>query len=1263
MELIYLNDDLDVTIERILADSELSTCGLDYEKVKKTVESFQGDELASSVFLKKYALRDENNIILELTLDEAKDRWAKNISGVENKLSLFAKDAKDSKYFRELYDYFLPGGRQMFALGNVYVKNATSVNCYVTEIEDDSIEGIFDAARKIARTYSYGGGIGFCLGKLRPNNSKVSNTAKQSSGAVSFMELYSVTTGIIGQFGRRAALLLSMPISHPDIEEFIEIKHIDKNKVKYANISIKITDEFMNAVINDTNFELTFETQHETIKRIVKARELWQKIIQSARDSAEPGLLFWDNITRDSPTDVYDQLKVVCTNPCITGDTLVYVADGRCHVSIRQLAEENKDVPVFCLDEKSKPTIRMMRNPRITGYNQPVWKVILDDGSIIRATANHKFVLSDGSIKELCELNENDSLKRLTKFKSNIKEIHKEYTKAKSAQDYFWISCGLDSPKAEHRYIASFYHNSNETIKNGFIVHHKDHDAQNNNPNNLVIMSKHDHQMLHRENMLGDQNPMRRARFEWSAEKWEKYSENMSKSTSGEKNGRYSGVSNGELQKHALILTKLLGCRFSVQDWEKYAKENNLVKSFSKCRNNILGGVVELAVWAAKECGFENVELDPRTQKKYNELKSTGFDCYIKDGNIWVNKKCKICNQHFTVTLNRKKTNICSAKCNGEYRKKWLQIEENRNKMNEISKNKGLIKKKQNAEQMINIFLDLRSKLNRDPLFKELVVECKKNNLSHRIGKNSFFNTYEELKNHARQYNHRVVKIEFDCLETVYNGTVDNFHNFFIGGFKDLSDSNKIDYINVRNCGELPLSKDNSCVLGSLLLHRFVKNSFSNNAEFDFDTFGEMTQRAVRHLDNVVELNLGKHPLVEQEETSRLSRRIGLGITGLADMLAALNLKYDSQEALGVVSNIMKVKMIEEYKATINLAKERGAFPLFDSSKHYEQGFCSRLPEDIKELGKKYGQRNSGLSTVAPNGSLSIMAQCSSGIEPIFALSYKRFVELGQERKEFYVYHQGINRFRHITKQEELPDVWVSAHEIDYMFRIKMQAIIQQCIDASISSTINAPRHTDVETVSKIYMEAWRAGLKGITVYVEGSREGILVTDSYKQALKEYGIMDTSVHCVRAEGGDKFYIMISYKDNDIKKPYQVFVLNYKQAEKEGFVKLSNALIKMLRSNNIPEERIDKYISRSNSSLAKFTRFLSLSMKTGLLEKAIDVLSEHATVGTLAAKLYELLNKSVDAKKITCPNPNCGSSKIKMTEGCMVCMDCGWSGCS
>lgn len=724
-DLTFLPSDISISqaIDIVIQQPRINDSNLTKKQIKETLESFHGDILASIVFLEKYALTDSNNKFYEWTLEQAKKRWAKAIHNIEKKY----KNPIREKDFLKLYDYFLPAGRQMLGLGNNFIEKLTVNNCYFTAIKDDSLESIFDAAYKIAKTFSYSGGQGIDLGVLRPKEALVSNTAKTSTGAVSFAPMYSYITGLIGQRGRRGALLLSMPINHPDIEDFIDMKTKNIDDVRYANISVKITDEFMNAVENNQDFELSFKTKHEIIRKKINARKLFDKIVKAACNSGEPGILFWDACIRGSTSEIYDDLHVGGCNPCVTGDTLIYVADGRGHVSIKQLAEENKDIPVFCFDRKNKVKIRYMRNPRITGYNKPIWKITLDNNFEIRTTANHKFQLSNGEYKEVSELKKGDSLKRITKF----------------------------------------------------------------------------------------------------------------------------------------------------------AAEN---------------------------------------------------------------------------------------------------------------------------------------------------------------------------------FNHKIIKIEFDGYENVYNGTVDEFHNYFIGGCEEKTKNgkNKWSYFNCLNCGEQILPSFSNCNLGSLLLHRFVKRPFTDKATFDFSLFNQMIALAVRHLDNVVDYNDGKNPLPEQNKNAIQERRIGLGVTGLADCLAALNLRYDSDEAISFINSLFNIKRLTEYNTSMLLASERGSFPAFKYPEHVQQRSLAWMSDGMKANIGKHGLRNIAISTIAPSGSLSVIANnCSSGIEPVYSHSYKRTVNLGTGKREFEVVHPGIIIAKKINKNFDIKKYYPTAYDIDWEKRVQIQGVIQLKIDSAISSCLS----------------------------------------------------------------------------------------------------------------------------------------------------------------------------------------------------------------
>jgi ribonucleoside-diphosphate reductase alpha chain len=277
----------------------------------ETLEFFGGDELRARVFYDKYALRDLDGRVLERTPVAMWQRIARGLAGVE------PTEAARERYAREFYWLldgfrFIPGGRIMHAVGNP--KRVTALNCYVIPIKEDSIESIFEWMKEAARTYSLGGGVGTDISILRPAGAPVNNAARTSTGSISFMELMSLTTGTIGQSGRRGALMITIADSHPDVLEFTKIKR-NLNRVRYANISVRISDAFMRAVESDGEWTLGFDNDRAHIRQTVKARDVWRELIHGARNHAEPGVIFWDTVRRWS-TSEYNGMNVTTTNPC-----------------------------------------------------------------------------------------------------------------------------------------------------------------------------------------------------------------------------------------------------------------------------------------------------------------------------------------------------------------------------------------------------------------------------------------------------------------------------------------------------------------------------------------------------------------------------------------------------------------------------------------------------------------------------------------------------------------------------------------------------------------------------------------------------------------------------------------------------------------------------------------------------------------------------------------------------------------------------------
>ncbi|HJR54880.1 MAG TPA: adenosylcobalamin-dependent ribonucleoside-diphosphate reductase [Gemmatimonadota bacterium] len=297
--------------------------------------------------------------------------------------------------------------------------------------------------------------------------------------------------------------------------------------------------------------------------------------------------------------------------------------------------------------------------------------------------------------------------------------------------------------------------------------------------------------------------------------------------------------------------------------------------------------------------------------------------------------------------------------------------------------------------------------------------------------------------------------------------------------------------ISTNPCAEQPLAAYTACNLGSINLTKFV----DKESAFDYDELAEVARTATRFLDDVIDYNMDAHALEKIKDAVASDRRIGLGITGLGDALVKMGVKYDTDEALAIVDRMMETICRAAYQTSIDLAREKGSYPLFSWDGVSQSKFIQALPDDLREQIKQFGMRNSTVLTVPPVGTGSIVAQSSSGIEPIFCTSYRRRVKQddGESFTEYKVYHPLIQELW--GDDEELPEHLVTAHDIDPYFRVRMQGVIQRWIDSSISSTVNLPNDVSVETVADIYVTAYQAGLKGITVYREGSREGILVTD------------------------------------------------------------------------------------------------------------------------------------------------------------------------
>jgi ribonucleoside-diphosphate reductase alpha chain len=332
----------------------------------------------------------------------------------------------------------------------------------------------------------------------------------------------------------------------------------------------------------------------------------------------------------------------------------------------------------------------------------------------------------------------------------------------------------------------------------------------------------------------------------------------------------------------------------------------------------------------------------------------------------------------------------------------------------------------------------------------------------------------------------------------LYKNRIDSWHL--------MSEDDEFEFAGVNPCAEETLPAFGSCNLSSINLSEFVKQPFTSNASFDYDRFGEMVRQGVIYLNEVLDENMNLHPLQQQREMSRDLRQIGLGIMGAADMFIKLEVKYGSKESINYIHKIGNKMINEALRQSALLAKENGTFPKYRREAILKSPFLlSNAEEDVLELIKEHGLRNSQLLTIPPTGSISTLIGCSNGLEPIFQVSYTRKSESLHHEDTYYKVFTSIAKEymdkNNISKEEDLPDFFITTSNLDYKDRIDVQSAWQQYIDASISSTVNVPNEFTVEDVEELYMYAWEKGVKGITIYRDGcARSGILITDKPKES-------------------------------------------------------------------------------------------------------------------------------------------------------------------
>lgn len=558
--------------------------------------------------------------------------------------------------------------------------------------------------------------------------------------------------------------------------------------------------------------------------------------------------------------------------------------------------------------------------------------------------------------------------------------------------------------------------------------------------------------------------------------------------------------------------------------------------------------------------------------------------------------------------------------------------------------------------------------------------------------------------------------------------------------------------VSTNPCGEIPLCPYDSCRLLAINLYSYVVNPFTPEAYFDFDLFKKHVALAQRIMDDIIDLELEKiEKIMEKIDSdpesievkgaerhlwekiyrkSGMGRRTGVGITGEGDMLAAMGLCYGTEEASDFSEKVHKTIALAAYRSSINMAKERGAFEIYDTEREKNNPFINRLKEADPELYEemvKYGRRNIACLTIAPTGTTSLMTQTTSGIEPVFMPVYKRrrkvnpndanvhidFIdETGDAFEEYIVFHHKFLTWMRINgydpdkryTQEEIdelvaksPYYKATSNDVDWLMKVKMQGRIQKWVDHSISVTINLPNSVDEELVNRLYVEAWRSGCKGCTVYRDGSRAGVLLSTKKKEEkkadtaavdklLKRPQVVEVRPKVLEADvvrfqnNKEKWVAFVGLLDG---RPYEIFT--GLQDDEEGIL-LPRSVTHGRIIKNYDEDGVKHYDFQFENKRGYKMTIEGLSEKfnkeywnyakliSGVLRWQMPIDQVIKLVGSLQLDsenintwkngveraLKKYVQDGTEAKGVKCPN--CGNETLVYQEGCLICKTCGSSRC-
>ncbi len=1086
---------------------------------------------------------------------------------------------------------FMPAGRIIAGAGTE--RNVTLFNCFVMGAIEDSMGGIFGALKEAALTLQHGGGIGYDFSTLRPKGTLVKGVGADASGPVSFMDVWDAMCRTIMSAGsRRGAMMATLRCDHPDIELFIDAKRTP-GRLSMFNLSVLATDAFMAAVKADGPWDLKFAGK---ITRTLRARELWDRIMRSTYEYAEPGVIFIDRINAENNLAYCETIH--STNPCLTADSWIMTDAGP-----RQIGDLVGTSFTAIADGAPWPSDT---RGFFSQGTKPVVALSTSEGHRLRLTPNHRVRMVTQRTRWSCDWEWTET-GTLIAGDEILLHNHRPLTawgdpglrEQDDAEGYLLgLLIGDGTLKADMAVLSVW---SGARVANG----------TDERPGVRGVMNAAQDAAMrlpHRSDFTGWVEVPGRGehRLALAAVKQLARSHGMApraKRITPSIERRSSAF-------QAALLRGLFDADGSVQGSQSKGVSVRLAQSDLATLQAVQRMLLRFGIAATI----------------YQERRPEGF-AKLPDGKGGPRKYAVRANHELVVS----------------------------------GDNMGVY-----AERIGFADNDKAARLN-----------AALSGYNRALNREAFVAT--------------VRSVAPDGEAEVFDASVPGIHAFDANGLW------------AHNCGEQPLPPYGACLLGSINLAKLVKHPFEENAALDVVEMERLVHVAIRLLDNAIDIS--KFPLPEQRSEALAKRRIGLGVTGLADALIFCRQRYGSLESIALIESWLAAFSNAAYRASAQIAAEKGAFPLFDKAEYMVRPNIRKLPEDIRAMIAEHGIRNALVTSIAPTGTISLFADnVSSGIEPVFAYAYKRKVLRAdggrdEEAVEDYAHREFRARFGDDTV---LPDYFVNAQTLSPQDHLRVQAATQKYVDSSISKTINLPATIAFDAFKDIYLQAYDTGCKGCTTYRPNAVTGsVLETNpeaappvDEEQPDLPLSMPETPVRPREVAGGvvymtkpldrpevligqtykikwhdtdHAFYITINDIEKDQRRrPFEVFI-NSKNMEAYAWtLALTRMISAVFRRGGDVSFVVDELKAVFDP---RGGQWMNGRYVPSLLAAIGEVIERHL-VATGFMTPHETILPTEERRAVAVAGegaparfcPRCGSPSLIQLEGCDSCVSCGYSKC-